>query len=200
MFFPSGFVAWLSSYLSDREQCVRIHGERSDFLSMSSGAPQGSLLGPYLFLLMCHDIKPKYDTTFMIQYADDITHSCPLNRNATNTETVNEEFHHLQSWSQENGFMLNSSKTQQIIIAKKSYVHQPPPFKTDDTLKILGVTWSSNLSWIEHFYIIESKCSKRLYMLRVLMACLSHDKLWTVYNLLIESLMLFSIELFGTLS
>ena len=60
------------SYLQDRFQRVKYKGVFSERRPITSGVPQGSLLGPYLFVIYCHDLRPAHEDTFMLQYADDI--------------------------------------------------------------------------------------------------------------------------------
>ena len=201
---PTGFVVWLNDYLSNRFQRIRVNGFLSDYLPVTSGAPQGSLLGPYLYLLMCYDFRPSHPLTDLIQYADDTTEACPLLDGSDEVfSNVIMEYDHILDWSVRNGFSLNRSKTQCIIIRKRQF-HLPDtlrlPFNVQTNLKILGVIWSDDLSWIYHFQHIESKCSQRLYLLRVIKRFLSHDELWLIYVSIIESILLYAIELFGPLS
>ena len=63
-------VAWFQSYLSGREQCVEIGGSRSEFLPISCGVPQGSILGPQLFLIYINDMNLSINCRLSL-YADD---------------------------------------------------------------------------------------------------------------------------------
>ena len=199
--FPPGFIVWLNSYLQNRNQYVRINGVRSDYLRVTSGAPQGSLLGPYLFLLMCVDFGPRVSSTFLIQYADDATEVCPIFDHVNPSENVHAELDNIVSWSRRNGFSLNSSKTQCMVIWKKGKERSLDlPFDVHDSIKILGVVWHKSLSWDFHFDIIESRCSRLLYLIRILKGFVKHDDLWSIYDSMIESLLLFSVELFGDFS
>ena len=82
--FAIGFVKWLENYLKDRSQQIRVNGVLSTFRQVTSGVPQGSLLGPYLFVLYCFDHTPKCDDTLILQYADDVYQVVPVkNRMST---------------------------------------------------------------------------------------------------------------------
>ena len=70
---PNGFCLLMKSYLLDRYQRVRYNGMHSQIEPVSSGVPQGSLLGPYLFGLFVSSLQPiDHDFTFMMKYVDDI--------------------------------------------------------------------------------------------------------------------------------
>merc|ERR1711911_358890 len=63
-------VFWFRSYLSDRKQCVEVNGTRSEFLPINCGVPQGSILGPQLFLIYVNDMVTSVDCRLSL-YADD---------------------------------------------------------------------------------------------------------------------------------
>ena len=70
-------LSWFTSYLKDRKQFVEIDGSQSGMLSLSTGVPQGSILGPLLFLIYMNDIPNSSDNFNFILYADDTTlYSC----------------------------------------------------------------------------------------------------------------------------
>ncbi len=117
--FPSGFVLWLHSYLSGRKQRVRVGHTWSDPLPVSSGVPQGSLLGPFLFMMMCHDISVYHKDCALMQYADDTTVACPIYSDSDTLSIVNPEVDHMEKWANSNGFKLNSSKTKTLFLTKK---------------------------------------------------------------------------------
>ena len=201
--FPSGFILWLHSYLTNRQQRIRIGGSRSTCLPVTSGVPQGSLLGPFLFLLMCHDISTHNHSSILVQYADDTTVVCPVYVN-TNTELlVSNEVAHMKDWASMNGFTLNSAKTQILQINKRSHIQSPISLLSkfhNSIFRVLGVVWSSNLSWSAHFKSVQRVCSKRLYLLRMLKSVVPHDELWQVFDAVIVNALMYSIELFGPLS
>ena len=175
---------------------------KSDLLPVTSGVPQGSLLGPYLFLTMCYDILPYHKSSVLTQYADDTTILCPMKSPSDLDIYVNNEISNMQQWSQSNGFKLNRLKTQCLIVTKRSHSlsSQSTLPNQQDFIKILGVTWTPLLSWDLHFHAVETRCSRRLYLLRILKNVVSHNELWQIFNAVIVSALMYSIELFGPLS
>ena len=200
--FPPGFVLWLHDYLSDRLQRVRIGNVRSKSLPVTSGVPQGSLLGPYLFLMMSYDFISSDPSHVVCQYADDTTVACRIRSLSDLDSIVNKEMSHMCRWSASNGFRLNVSKTQCLFIRKRTCIYPTPGpnLQLKDSIKLLGVIWSSSLSWDLHFKSMELKCVRRLYLLRLLKNVVSHDELWRVFDAVIANALLYAVELFGPLS
>ena len=111
------------------------------------------------------------------------------------------EYDNIRQWASENKLRLNLTKTKAIIFRKRSPQPVPSfPFDVVTETKILGVTWSSDLSWFLHFRSQTSRCAKRLYILRVLKSTVSHNDLWFIYDHLIQSVLLYCSPLFGPLS
>ena len=129
--YESGISAlsWMESYLSDRSQVVDVGGSRSQEFSLSTGVPQGSVLGPVLFL--CY-IKPLADTISQLSthrhgYADDtqlyahfkLNNLSSLRSAITQLEVC---VQHIRSWMTVNKLMLNDSKTELLVVAPKNHM------------------------------------------------------------------------------
>ena len=69
--YPENFILWIASYLQNRSQCVKINQTRSDSIEISGGVPQGSVLGPFLFMLYLSSYKPYYNSSYPVIFADD---------------------------------------------------------------------------------------------------------------------------------
>ena len=87
----------LSSYLTDRSQYVEFIGHKSDTLPISTGVPQGSVLGPLLFLIYINDLPLVSNIFDMLMYADDTTLYCNVNQNIT-AEVINGELLKINEW------------------------------------------------------------------------------------------------------
>lgn len=200
--FPYGFIRWLDSYLCDRSQRIRLRNTTSDPCPVTSGAPQGSLLGPFLFVLYCNDLKPLMSTTYISQYADDVSEVLAVQKSHYSVleENASNEYNNICEWAARNKLCLNKLKTKAILFSKRGLeLELLLPFPLVDQVTLLGVKWSSDLSWTEHFRNLKPRCSRRLYLLRVLKPVLTHDELWKLYEALIESVFLYAAPLFGEL-
>ena len=107
---------WFRSYLYGRQQCVEINGVRSDNRTVKMGVPQGSILGPLLFLLYINDLPNCLSKSTPILFADDTT----VVKTGTNIfdlfRDMNSELLNLEIWCKTNKLSLNAKKTKYIIL------------------------------------------------------------------------------------
>ena len=119
-------LQWFTSFLKDRQQYVSIGDIESSMHLVICGIPQGSALGPLLFLLYINDISNSSDKLSFRIFADD-TNIFASSHNAKELEnTMNMELTHVKRWCDINKLFINSKKTNFMIIKapKKSYIHQ----------------------------------------------------------------------------
>ena len=111
---------WLQNYLIHRKQYVVIDDHSSDLLDMTCGVPQGSVLGPILFILYINDIGNASDVVKCVLFADDTNIFCS-ERNLTDLQlTLNRELGKLFVWFSANKLSLNLSKTNYILFRNRS--------------------------------------------------------------------------------
>ena len=203
---PIDFIAWVKSYLSNRKQTVMVQGVSSSQSSVSSGVPQGSILGPLLFNLFVSDLCASCDNVKMVKFADDTTILVPINKNSVDIDLlkVKIEINNLLQWSTANKMTVNKDKSHIL------YCRRPSPnlciipsnisdVSTVSYLKLLGVTFHEHLSFKPHFDAVIKKASQRLYFLRILKKDLSKSELWNVYYTLIRSLLEYAAPIFLSL-
>ena len=167
---PPVLLHWLHDYLCDRSQLVVINGSCSLKSPVLSGVPQGSILGPLLFILYINGLSniPLLSSAKLTMYADDILLSHPINSSA-DLPSLQSNINSISSWFSSNLLTVNSSKTKYMFIALKNppFLSSLPPLYLDDSplelvscYKYLGVFLSSNLSWSSHIQHICSKSRK----------------------------------------
>lgn len=109
-------LKWFNSYLTDRQQYVEIHNVRSSIKTVICGIPQGSTLGPLLFLLYINDIVNSSDKLSFRIFADD-TNIFASSKNAKELEsTINQELVRVKNWCDINKLSINLQKTNYMII------------------------------------------------------------------------------------
>ena len=158
-------LAWITDYLTCREQKVVVNGKESQHTPVLSGVPQGSVLGPLLFLIYIDDLAqlPLLDGGQVVLYADDLLLFRPIQSQ--------EDYHHLQDdivmiedWVYSNYLTLNPTKCKYMVVSRKRCPSAPVSLMLSgtemekvDCFKYLGLLLSSDMSFGKH---IESICSK----------------------------------------
>ena len=103
-------LEWFTSYLSNRKQYVTVGGHSSTTRSITCGVPQGSILGPLLFLIYINDIAKSSDVLSFILFADDSNLFCSHSHLDTLIATVNFELAFVSNWIKSNKLSLNIKK------------------------------------------------------------------------------------------
>ena len=200
---------WFKSYLNNRSQCVSLHGHNSSFTNITYGVPQGSILGPLLFLLYINDLVHCSEYLSFILFADDtnLFYSCGDIFNLI--YTVNLELSKVAEWFRANKLSLNSKKTNFILFGNK---HLPVlclnlPISIDGNLieqvyytKFFGVLVDAKLNWKKHIDYIALKISKGLGILGRVRNILPLNCLIMLYHTLICPYLNYSNIVWGSAS
>jgi len=164
--------SWLESYLTGRSQKVVIGGEESSTSKTNAGVPQGSILGPLLFLIFINDIVQVVENPIYL-FADDASLIKIFNNIQEATMSINRDLEHLAQWAHIWRVTFNAIKTVFMIISLKLLNHQPNPvlLLNNTPLKqvqqecYLGMVLTSNMSWKEHIHKLTTKASKKIGLL-----------------------------------
>lgn len=165
---PNNLVEWIGSYLSKRSQFVKYNNmESSDFI-VNSGVPQGSHLGPTLFLLFINDIVRTIDgSIFVSLFADDLKMATVINNNS-DTNKLQSSINKLKMWCKSNKLYLNLNKCSIMSISRKrnlivnDYFYGDHQFVRVNEQRDLGVIVDNKLNFIKHIESIVAKASSAL--------------------------------------
>ena len=193
-------INWFQSYLDNRKQCCKVNGHVSKLDNINFGVPQGSCLGPLLFLIYINDLPLALDSSNVNMYADDTSIYYSSKSISSINNAVNKDLQSLKSWLDENKLSLNVAKTQSILIGSRykiRAVEQPDNQKPflhigDEAISIitstkyLGVQVNQFLNWDEHLVTITKKVSRGLGMLRYAKRYLPLVTVQAMYKSLVE--------------
>jgi hypothetical protein len=145
-------LAWLENWLKNRVQRVKIEGAFSEWISVESGVPQGSVLGPLLFLLYINDIDKDLDVNVAI-FADDIKIGCVV-RGENDALKLDKNLQNIVRWSKKWKMLLNCEKTKVVRFGrvKTNYLYSVDNVHLSVVSKIkdLGVLIDNKLNFNEH--------------------------------------------------
>ena len=171
-------LEWFSSYLSNRKQFIEYdnRNKKTDLLDITCGVPQGSILGPLLFIIFINDLHLVSNKLNFIMFADDTNLFCS-DRNIKNLfQKANVELNKISEWFRANKLSLNADKTKYTLFHKPWDKDNLPlklpvlsindyEIQRSSSIKFLGVMVDEHLSWNDHISILENKLSKSLGLL-----------------------------------
>lgn len=192
-----GFLRWLCSYLSSRSMSVKVLNNFGPVVSVPSGVPQGSVLGPFLFAAFMGSINFSVENVKCIKYADDLTIIEPLSLNQPSCITLSA----LESLFEDCGLVLNRSKCKLLYVRRSvdSTDFLDSGFTPVSSLKILGVIVTDRLKWDLQISTLLKTASQRLYIIRCLKDFVATDELVLVYHAIITSVFLYASPSYGRL-
>ena len=164
---------WFRGYLLYRCQCVCVKNVTSGTLPVLSGVPQGSILGPLMFLIFVNDLPMSVSSSHLLLFADD-TKCLKQIDNSEDCSALQQDLHNLTQWSEYWNLHFNDSKCVLLRfllrIPDSSFDHiyyiKTQPVARRESHKDLGILISEDLSWIKHYDYLQSKAYKKLGFLR----------------------------------
>ena len=208
--FSRDALKLMQSYLSDRSQYVDLEGTTSDRCRVPIGVPQGSILGPLLFLIYVNDLPNCTDMLDATLFADDTSLASSFSTFAlngtTNIGSLNAELDKVFTWLCVNKLSLNVSKTKYMIFQNRL---DPKPIPKDPlkingiTIKLvkefdfLGITIDDQLSWKAHTKKLTGKISRTIGVMKKIKRYAPLSVLKTLYQSLINSRLLYGVICWG---
>ena len=184
---------------TDRPQSVRMGPHLSSTLTLSTGAPQGCVLSPFLYCLYTHDCISSHNTNNIVRFTDDTTVVGLVTKGEESA--YREEVWRLTECFTEDNLALNTQWTKELILdfRKNQDVHSPLNINGErvervSSFKFLGTLISEDLTWTANTTALVKKAQQRLYFLRLLQKVnLSQQLLESFYHCSIESILTYDI-------
>ena len=193
---------FLESYLNNRMQYVQFKTEKSYRKHLSCGVPQGSILGPLLFILYINDMHKVSDLLHFIIFADD-TNIFYLDRNPIILiHTLNIELEKLTEWFKINKLSLNVGKSNYMVFSNKRVELLPVKLNGAELVqvnvtKFLGVQIDSKFSWVNQINAVKRKISSAIGSMYKIKDKVNESTLLTTYNTLILPHLSYGCEIWG---
>ena len=195
--------SWLSNYLTNRKQYVYVDGHSSNLLDVSCGVPQGSVLGPILFLIYINDICNVSDSLQYVLFADDTNIFCSENKLVDLQVILNRELSKLYVWFSVNKLSLNLDKTNYIL-----FQNRPPDNSLNlhinnvnvpqvQSTKFLGIIIDEQINWKPQILAVRCKLSKTVSIMYKASKLINPEGMFTLYHSLFMPYLCYCNEVWG---
>jgi len=197
-------LKWFKNYLSGRKQFTSVAGVHSEIGTINTGVPQGSVLGPLLFLLYVNDISNAVPGAKIKLFADD-TNLFLHDRNLSDLYCkANSSLEQLHKWFTANKLSLSIGKTYYSVFGAREKDLKGLDLKINDknivqveSCKYLGIYIDSKLSWQQHIDFVYKKIMKFTSIFYKIRTKINSELLKTLYFAFVYPHILYGIEIYG---
>ena len=194
---------WIGSYLTNRKIYVSVNGIKSKTCVTNIGVPQGSILGPLLFLIYINDMNRCMKHLSCIHYADDTSVFIEGSSLSELVPKINEDLENILKWLNLNKLSLNINKSYFMIFSNKN----PDTFldlringitlQPCTSIKFLGIHLDNKLNFVNHIKNLSNKISKSLGIMRKLSVFVPKPILSKIYASLVHPYLIYAVEIWG---
>lgn len=194
---------WLNSYIRNRQQFVQMGDHKSSHADITCGVPQGSVLGPLLFILYINDICSVSNILKFVLFADDTNVFCSGENLQQLLEVTTTEISKLKLWFDVNKLSLNLSKTKLMLFGNRKVDTQVQMTIDDVNIervyenKFLGVLLNHKICWKPHINYIKTKIARSTAVLGKTKHILDNKSLYILYCSLVLPYLNYCVEIWG---
>ena len=190
-------LKWFQSYLDDRQQLCSVNGHMSDLRAVSCGVPQGSNLGPLLFLIYINDLPSCLNAASPRMFADDTNISFAAPTLSELENVLNREVRNVNLWLKVNKLSLNIAKTECMVIGSRQRLNvntdgniniaiNDQPIKKVKETETLGMVIDQHLAWSKHVDEKSKKVSSAIGALKRVRPFITIDVANKIYKAIIQ--------------
>lgn len=196
-------LSWITSYLSDRYQYVTLEGSTSFCKPILAGVPQGSILGPLLFLIYINDITEGINAVCHL-FADDSNLLKSSKNIQPAVESLNNDLEQINTWCKNWLVTMNDDKIKAILYSKKlnpsalvGLTYNNNPVTVVNVVKHLGIHFDCKMTWKPHLEHVRTKSYDSLYYINILKHKISSVHLLTYYKSFIRPIIEYGLIVWG---
>jgi hypothetical protein len=201
--FNMNLIKLMKSYLKDRTQYVSISNVKSPVYQCTSGVPQGSNLGPLLFLMFINDLPLNINESMCLMFADDVKVFKPVMR-FEDCRKLQEDVNNISCWCHSNKLNLNISKCCVLTFTRQhnplNYTYNVSGINLDKvaSYKDLGVVFNANLSFNPHIESLVAKANRQLgFIMRTCCNFSDTNTFSFLYKALVRSILEYAVEVWN---